>query len=52
MEHVEEVVEDLVQGERGGWTLDRSLEMRLDVLVEVPAGDLLGERIPAELGGL
>ena len=50
MEHVEDVVEDLVQGELGGGPLDRSLEMRLDGLVEVPARDLLGERVPAELG--
>lgn len=52
IEHVEDVIEDLVQGKFGDGPLDRSLEMRLDGLVEIPARDLLGERIPAELGVL
>ena len=47
MQHVEDVVEDLVERELGSGSLHGSAQVRSDVMVEVFAGNLFRDRVIA-----
>ena len=52
VQHMQDVIEDLIEGELRSWTFHGSVQVRSDVTVEVLAGNLFGQRMAAEGGWL
>ena len=52
VEHMQDIVEDFVEGEFWRWSFLRLLQVQCDVAVEVFSGDALGETVVDEFASL